>query len=241
MLKELELLIRLQTLDELIREKEKDQKEIPKNLEDIKNKVALVQKELEETKKQLKRLELKRKEKENYLEDLAEKITDRKAKLFKVKTNEEYAALLREIEKMKEETSQTEDEIIILLDEIEETQKLIEEKEKLKKETEDLLKTKEKECQEMVKKIAQEIENFKKEREEIWQQLSSEVKRLYEKIRNTRGKAVVRASNKTCMGCFMEIPPQTFLEVKKGDKLIQCPFCGRILFFWEEKKEDEES
>ncbi|NPA15917.1 MAG: hypothetical protein GXO44_05125 [Deferribacteres bacterium] len=240
MLKELELLIRLQTLDELIKAKEKDQKEIPQNLEEIKKKVAMTEKELEEIQKKLKELELTRRKKEKYLDELAEKITDKKAKLFNVKTNEEYAALLREIEKMKEETSQTEDEIIILLDEIEVTHKLIEEKEKKVKEIEELLRKKEKEFEEIVDKIAQEIESFKNEREEIRQQLGDDTRKLYEKIKGTRGNAVVRASNKTCMGCFMEIPPQTFLEVKKGDKLIQCPFCGRILFFWEEKKEDEE-
>jgi predicted nucleic acid-binding Zn-ribbon protein len=47
------------------------------------------------------------------------------------------------------------------------------------------------------------------------------------------GEAVAQGKNEVCMGCFMNIPPQLFIEVQRGDKLIKCPQCSRFLFFSE--------
>ncbi|MDA8136352.1 MAG: C4-type zinc ribbon domain-containing protein [Desulfobacteraceae bacterium] len=32
------------------------------------------------------------------------------------------------------------------------------------------------------------------------------------------------------MGCFMNIPPQLYIEVQRGKSLISCPQCSRILY-----------
>jgi predicted nucleic acid-binding Zn-ribbon protein len=55
----------------------------------------------------------------------------------------------------------------------------------------------------------------------------------YEMIRSKRsGVAIVEVHNETCTGCHMHIPPQVYLELKKGnlDEIITCPHCHRILF-----------
>ncbi len=90
-----------------------------------------------------------------------------------------------------------------------------------------------------MEKVKGEIENAEKEREELWNMLSDRIKRLYEKLVATKGSAVARATNYTCQGCFTGIPPQLFLEIKKGERIMQCPFCGRILYYWEESSSDE--
>jgi len=41
--------------------------------------------------------------------------------------------------------------------------------------------------------------------------------------------------NGTCLGCFMNIPPQLFIEVMKNSRLITCPSCNRIFFYNEEE------
>ncbi|BAT72529.1 conserved hypothetical protein [Thermosulfidibacter takaii ABI70S6] len=232
--KELEILIKLQSVDQFIVERKRDQQEIPKRLENLKKELEKAKEALDKIHKEKKEIALKRREKEKYLDELAEKIADRKGRLFKVKTNEEYAALLKEIENFKDEISSTEDEIIILLDRDEEIDKEIEEASKKVQELEKLLKEEEQKCQQLIDKIEEELKKALEDREQLWQSLSNRLQRLYEKLKNTKGSAVARAANQTCHGCFTELPPQTFLEVKKGEKLIQCPFCGRILYYWEE-------
>jgi predicted nucleic acid-binding Zn-ribbon protein len=48
------------------------------------------------------------------------------------------------------------------------------------------------------------------------------------------GTAVVNVKNGVCLGCFMNIPPQLFIEVTKNNRLILCPSCNRIFYFTEE-------
>ncbi len=238
--KDLEILIKLQSVDSFIVERKRDQREIPERLDGLKRELEKAKKEFEKAKNTKKEIALQRRSKEKLLDELAEKIADRKARLFKVKTNEEYAALLREIESFKEEISNTEDEIIILLDKDEEMDKVIEEAEKRVKELEALLKQEEAKCRELTEKIDKELEEALKEKERLWESLDSRLKRLYEKLKATKGSAVARAANQTCHGCFTELPPQLFLEVKKGETITQCPFCGRILYYWEEKSSTDE-
>ena len=232
--KELEILVKIQSIDQFIIERKRDKKEIPERLKSLKEEVDRAREELEKAKREKKEIALKRREKEKLLDELAEKVSDRKARLFKVKTNEEYAALLREIESFKEEISNTEDEIIILLDKDEEMDAKIGEAEKRLKEAERMLEEEEKKCNGLLEKIDRELAEAEKERESLWKQLSTRSQRLYQKLKSTKGIAVVRAANQTCHGCYTELPPQLFLEVKKGDRIIQCPFCGRILYYWDE-------
>jgi uncharacterized protein len=43
----------------------------------------------------------------------------------------------------------------------------------------------------------------------------------------------VEARNESCSGCFMSIPPQLFVNVKKNTEIITCPHCSRILYYKE--------
>ena len=45
------------------------------------------------------------------------------------------------------------------------------------------------------------------------------------------GKALAPARNSICMGCHMNIPPQTYNELQRFDSLKLCPFCNRILYW----------
>ena len=48
-------------------------------------------------------------------------------------------------------------------------------------------------------------------------------------------KAIVPVINGVCQGCFMSIPPQQFNDILRGDKLLNCPTCQRILYHQPEK------
>ena len=52
------------------------------------------------------------------------------------------------------------------------------------------------------------------------------------------GKAVVGVVNGICQGCFMSIPPQHFNDILKGDRMLNCPTCQRILFHKPESNEE---
>jgi predicted nucleic acid-binding Zn-ribbon protein len=228
---ELSTIYEAQKIDLIIIEKERVLLSTPKKLKGMDDELKATQMKVEKEKEIIEELEKERKKKEKELEVDKDKIKKLEAKLHEVKTNKEYQASLKEIEAAKVANDKEED-ILVLMDKVEEIKKdhsssashlKIREKEI---ETE---KTKiEKEIQSMDKIITQ----LKTERDNLLSVVNERLRSTYQVLREKRnGIAVSTAKNGVCLGCFMNIPPQLFIEVTKNRQLIQCPSCGRILYF----------
>jgi len=72
-----------------------------------------------------------------------------------------------------------------------------------------------------------------KEREEVFANLPKPTSNLYSRIkaRIRDGVAVAEARNRSCTACFMSLRPQVMAEIRRGDEIITCDNCGRILFY----------
>lgn len=244
MREEVKILIKLQALDQWLSQAEILKKELPKKIAQEKRALEDAKRGSKEKEAAFKEMELERREKERELLALSEKIGEKKGRLFQVKSNEEYSALLKEIDHMKEQVGRLEDEVILLLDKIEEAQKETEDARVLAKSREMALQEAERMGEEEIRALENQVTQKEEERRELVGRVNYKVYQTYEKVKKNRGYAIVRAKDYTCLGCHMEIPPQTFVEVKKGEELIQCPFCSRILYYWEEdpgRKGDESS
>lgn len=67
-------------------------------------------------------------------------------------------------------------------------------------------------------------------REEQVKAIPPSMLKRYEKLRiGRRGIAVVEARDGGCLGCNMHIPPQLYNNLFRGEELITCPHCQRIL------------
>ena len=62
----------------------------------------------------------------------------------------------------------------------------------------------------------------------------------YGAIRMRRGLAVATVRNGTCLGCNMNVPPQLYNTLQRGNTLETCPYCHRIIY-WEEIMKNESS
>ena len=69
-------------------------------------------------------------------------------------------------------------------------------------------------------------------REALTKQIEARLFKLYDTLKEKRrGVGVVNVKSETCQGCFLNIPPQMYIEVQKNNALIQCPNCNRILYW----------
>lgn len=57
--------------------------------------------------------------------------------------------------------------------------------------------------------------------------------------RSKDGIAVAEVVNGSCSACFMSLRPQMQLEVKRGDQIITCENCARILYMSPKESESE--
>ena len=233
--KQLQLLWKLQTLERQTEEAQTEKESYPLMLERLEGLLKAQEEKKEEEKRRIGELEKERVRLEGELEMESERIKRSQLKLLEIKTNKEYQALLKEIEMGKEHTSQREEEIIRMLDEID----LLKTDhastvERAHRERKEIAEGQAKVREQMVI-VEQHITQWHHNREEIVGKLDPELVKRYTTLKERRnGIAVVMVRNEGCQGCYVNIPPQLYNEVQKNKEIIVCPNCQRILY-WEKK------
>ncbi len=190
-----------------------------------------MRRELETKKEELKKIKVKTKDQEIELDSNLAKIKKMEIQLFQLKTNEEYQALHREIESIKDECSAVEDVILDLMERIEEAQHEIAEREKSVADgEEEILKARETLAREK-DGIAAEIHRLEGEKKIIASPVDPLLIERYEKIMShRRNRAIVPVIDNICQGCYTKLPRHTVDEVRASEKPIFCEECSRILY-----------
>lgn len=231
--KQLDLLWELQKIDLELKDIKEARERFPKEIKKLEERQKIEREKIQKEKERLESLEKERRQKEGQLGLEQEKVKRTEGRMFEVKTNKEYQALLTEIEKIKESNSRTEEEILRALDEIDELKKHISKREKDSALVLGKIEVERKALQDRMAESEALWEREMERREAVSKQLEGQLVRLYNTLKEKRkGLGVVGARHETCQGCFVNIPPQMYIEVQKNKSLIRCPNCNRILY-WE--------
>ncbi|HTR45310.1 MAG TPA: C4-type zinc ribbon domain-containing protein [Thermodesulfovibrionales bacterium] len=235
MKEQMKLLIELQEVDSAIGRKTELITAIPRKISSVEHYLKDAAARFEKQKQKAEAAEKKKKEKERSLDDVNEKIRKLKMRTTEIKNNKEYQAHLKEIDAAERERRLVEDEILVLMESADAAHKEV-------KTEEVKVRTENAKVEEYRKKLSEEVAAAEKELEELQRRRSGQVATidkenytLYSKVfGSARGLAVVAARDERCQGCHMNIPPQLFVELKRNERLIQCPQCTRILYWKEE-------
>jgi predicted nucleic acid-binding Zn-ribbon protein len=231
---ELKTIYETQIIDIQIMENEKKLVSTPKKIEKMDSDIKAMQDKISKEKEILEELEKERKRKEKDLELDKEKVKKFESKLYEVKTNKEYQALLKEIETAKLMNDKEEEEIIEIMVKIEDLKKDYESTSKLLKEKEKVTEVEKKKLLAEIDSVDKTINELKQQRDNLLSVVDKTLRETYNMLISKRGgMAVVNVKNGVCLGCFMNIPPQLFIEVTKNNRLILCPSCNRIFYFTE--------
>ncbi len=229
----MELLWELQKIDLTLKRIKEERDRFPKEMKKLDEKQNIEKEKVQKEKEKMESLEKERRQKEKNLNTEQEKIKRAEGRMFEVKTNKEYQALLTEIEAIKEATSREEEEILQILEETDELKKDLLKREKEVTTTLEKMEKEKKKIQEKMDQGDGLWKEQKERREILSKQLESGLFKLYNTLKEKRqGVGVVNVKDETCQGCFVNIPPQMFIEVQKYNTLIRCPNCNRILY-WE--------
>ncbi len=230
---QLDLLWELQKIDLELREIKDSQEGYPKEVKRLDEKEKIEKEKVQKEKEKVEVLEKERRKKEGHLSLEQERIKKTEGRMFEVKTNKEYQALLTEIETVKGANSREEEEILTLLEEIDELKKSISKRDKEAAAVLSKIEGEKKSLQEKMTRDQEVLKRRMERREAVTKQLEATLYRLYNTLKDKRrGVGVVSVKHETCQGCFVNVPPQLFIEVQKHKALVRCPNCNRILY-WE--------
>jgi predicted nucleic acid-binding Zn-ribbon protein len=231
MLPDIEKLLELQVADQEIRKLQDEIAELPKRITVIEQKLAGTKAHLEKARTAAKADEANKKKYESAIQDLQSKISKYRDQSLDVKTNDQYKALLHEIQFAEQEIRINEDRILEVMVNVEAREKDVKAAEiELKAETAEIEKEKE-DARRVTAEDQKKLVEWNTKRDGLRQGVSADLLRHYERVMKFRGSGLAEVRDHKCMGCQVMLRPQTYNEVSIGEKLTVCDSCQRVLYF----------
>lgn len=230
---ELQQLIALQNLDTTIRKLEKDQEAIPERR-------AEIEREFDQRAFEIRALETRRDVAKLSRARLENEVVEQKGRaeraernLMSSKRQDEYTAAIREADAARKQISALETQILEQMEQLDQAQAALSERAdeiaSLNSDREARLKAFDDEAGTIGDRLA----TARKERDEVFAGLPKPISNQYSRIkaRIRDGVAVAEARNRSCTACFMSLRPQVMAEIRRGEDVITCDNCGRILYY----------
>ena len=185
---------------------------------------------IEERLKKVKETAYAQHKNESSLKEAEKELLKVRAQLNSARTNEELKIFMRKREELEARISELEDAILAQLAGAEEAGKEVEA-------ARDVLRAKEAQASLRLSELRDEIAKCQQEhdvtcgrRRETASRLPSQVLEKYERVlRREKRRPVVEVRDNTCQGCFMKVTLQQVNLLLRGEDLVLCKNCNRIL------------
>jgi uncharacterized protein len=215
---DLQRLIELEKIDKEALRLTEEVASLPRRVAAIEAKLAEHKAAVEQAKARVKSNEASRRQNEADIKGFQEKIAKYRSQSSSVKTNDEYRALMHEVEFAEKQISACEDKILELMIGLENDEKALKVAEaELKTEAADV----EKEKAEARVRTAEDeklLAGLNGKRDELRAGVDYSALAHYDR-------------DQKCMACFVMVRPQIWQEIRTNEQIITCNSCGRILYF----------
>ncbi|HLI63412.1 MAG TPA: C4-type zinc ribbon domain-containing protein [Terriglobales bacterium] len=239
---DLEKLIALQQIDSRLAALRAEIAALPGEVARIEAKLAGSKAKVEAAQAAIKADESARRKYESDIKDQQEKISKYREQSLKVKTNQEYRALLSEIEQAEQEIARLEDkvlEIMVAADTRKETLKQAEAA--LKADIAENEREKEHVRRQTAEDERQAAE-LGAQRKDLRTGINDETLRHYDRVLKLRGSALAAVyDDQMCSVCRVILRPQVYQDVMQGEATVYCDSCQRILYYVPPPPKEEES
>jgi len=230
------VLIQLQECDNRIAKVLQSKELAPLRIQKLEDELRTVENQFKADEDQLEAFRKDRRQLEREIQELDGKIEKSSAKLTQIKSNKEYTAALKEIDDIKTIKFQTEEKAIQMMETAEE----LERKCKGHKETLKTLKDQSEKDKDAVKTellgLEKDLDALQKERSQLCCDFDQGLLKKYVFLRERKGGlAISSVVTGVCQTCHMGIPPQKFNELIRGNDLMTCPHCNRIIYWGEDQ------
>jgi predicted nucleic acid-binding Zn-ribbon protein len=229
---EVEKLLKLQETDLQVQHYNGRIELLPKQLAALEAKLNGTLQTLEANKQQIARTASERKKLEGGIQDLEAKNSKYRGQLTDVKTNEQYRALLQEIEFHEKEIRKIEDKILALMEQDEALRKELQTIERRLQEEKALVESEKKAAEAEVTKDREILAELERQQDVLTRSVDPAVLSTYRRIGKSRkGVALARATQESCQACHVRIRPHVVSQVMAGEQIVTCDSCNRILYW----------
>ena len=230
---ELQQLVALQNLDTSIRKLQAELEAIPRRR-------AEIEAEFDQRAFEIRGLENARDEARHARTRLETEVGEQRQRVERAERNlmsskktDEYTAAIREADAARKQIATLETQILEQMEALETSEAALKERAEevasLNSDREARLQSFDEETRQQAEKVA--LNRAERERlvAALPKAMGAQYVRIVARIRD--GIAVAEARNGACMACFMALRPQAMAQVRRGDEIVTCENCNRILYY----------
>lgn len=229
MIENLRQILILARVDEVLRAREAEAAGIPVRRAELEARVEAAARALAEARAAVEAHRHEERRIEGEVRDREALIQRLETQTYQVKSNEAYRAMLHEMEHARTEISERETAILELMEALDRAHAALAEAEVAVAAAARAAKDEEQAIAAREAELVQEVARARGERDGVAKGIAAAVLSQYERIASRRRPAVVVASHDLCLGCRVNIPPQHSLRLLRGDSIVTCGACQRIL------------
>ncbi|WP_147818968.1 zinc ribbon domain-containing protein [Salidesulfovibrio onnuriiensis] len=232
--KQIEQLVVLQRVDDEIIVLQEDLTAAPRELRAMEEKLegldarkAQVEEKLDILKQQQKKLGIE-------IDEDDAKIKKSKNKLMMASNTKEYHAMMREMDSLEKLNRIREDESTAVKEELLRQTAAMEAVEEEIAGVKEEYNAKKATLDERVAEAEKALEGLNKKRDKACKVVPPPILGRYEFIRSRlENPVIVPVEEGVCCGCNIMIPPQKYIDLQKGQQILSCPNCQRLIY-WKE-------
>ncbi|MBC7910582.1 MAG: hypothetical protein H7Y30_08785 [Pyrinomonadaceae bacterium] len=230
---ELEQLIALQKTDTSLRKLQADIEAIP-------DRRAEIEREFDQRAFEIRDLEKRRDDSRAERARLEAEVVEQRTRVERAERNlmssqneHEYTSAIREADAARKQISQLETQILEKMETVEQSEATLQEREPENDQLRTEMEARLREFEEQTRTQTEQLAAARIERERLLSVLPKQMSAMYNRIatRIRDGVAVAEARNGSCTACFMPVRPQMMVEVRRGQEIITCENCNRILYY----------
>jgi len=222
-------LLKVQEVDGELRSLEEAKSQYPEEISQRKSEIDQAERNLKELTDRIEELEKEQRKLEGQLELAKEDLKKHEERFAEVTTNKEYDALQVEIEACKGRMSETETQILEIIESSDSTREQIELEKRDLDEIREAQQSIIDELQGKLDSIQGEVDGVNSRREKAIKGIDEKLLTVYERSRSFRGLRVAAVRKASCGVCYRQLPAQQKSNARRNDQVIHCESCGAIL------------
>lgn len=204
--------------------------EIPVKVREVEGELKNLQEEYLLKKTQAEKIETEKKRLHQELQTESHNLEEKEKRLNAIKTQKEYQAVVREITMAKTSNRERQDRLTQLETDLGTFSQVLSPLEEKVNGLKGRLDQEKASIQSTLDSLASQIQSLEAQLHEQLQALPDDIRQKYQRIGKSVQPPAAAANHGTCHGCFMQLPPQMFIEIQRGHQVHSCPNCHRLLY-----------
>jgi predicted nucleic acid-binding Zn-ribbon protein len=207
---------------------ERECQRIPQAIAEQEAKLAASREAVARGRRTVEEAEKRRRARETELEDGNTRRARLQAQSALVKTNQEYTAMLHEIDAVTRRMGELEDEILEAMDQADTARAELSTVEADQRKVESEIGKAIGEFRARLQQVEAELALRREDEAQRLAELSADARAIYSRVKRVRGTGTARVRGRSCSGCNRDVPYELVNRIRAGE-IHPCSNCNRIL------------